>query len=493
MSAGGLSYSGITNYGVVSLPSVESWGTNMNILRDPPKSIMTRRKDKVGETSSITEMIDASGDRAAEVIKVYPRGVNPSVSVSYSNTGGNHSGSITGLSQNFSTLSGVTSGAQAIQPHRIMMYDGNFRPPLSRLSPTELMPLSRQPRVWTSQYTSPEKIDYSKTSPVRGGAGDMKEVHTEKLNTWVAPTLRRDIKKPLEAPNEVKYSIQNIMNLQANAGMRTRDLTQTQVKKPHSGIVDNILESMAFTNLNDNKKYIENNNFLTKRFIQDTLHQDVSPNISYNKQNTVGETSQMETQNFIQDTLHQDVSPNISYNKQNTVGETSQMETQNFIQDTLHQDVSPNISYNKQNTVGETSQMETQNFIQDTNNIDYRTPEILTGDGTNYIHDDLILNKNLPSYDFNTNITDSRTYKYVSPQNEIRLEKNTPQTYIENNINIGRTQTPQSREKQLIPKINPGSYNGQANKPLQNRIQQIPQLKQTNKHRIQQVMYNNNN
>ena len=53
MSAGGISYSGITNYGKCTLPSVESWNTNMNILRDPPKSVTTRRIDKVGETNSL--------------------------------------------------------------------------------------------------------------------------------------------------------------------------------------------------------------------------------------------------------------------------------------------------------------------------------------------------------------------------------------------------------------------------------------------------------
>ena len=58
-----ISYSAITNHGKVTLPSVETWGTNMNILRDPPKSIHTRRIDKVGQTSNITAMIDDSGNR----------------------------------------------------------------------------------------------------------------------------------------------------------------------------------------------------------------------------------------------------------------------------------------------------------------------------------------------------------------------------------------------------------------------------------------------
>ena len=67
-----LSYSGIVNYGKVTLPSVESWGTNMNILKDPPKSVHTRKIDKVGETSAITTSIDESGDRFCEAINYTP-------------------------------------------------------------------------------------------------------------------------------------------------------------------------------------------------------------------------------------------------------------------------------------------------------------------------------------------------------------------------------------------------------------------------------------
>ena len=75
-----LSYSSITNRGKVTLPSVDSWG-NLNIMRDPPKSITMRRIDKVGSDSTITKMQDES-DRSAECILLFARGVNPSVSVS---------------------------------------------------------------------------------------------------------------------------------------------------------------------------------------------------------------------------------------------------------------------------------------------------------------------------------------------------------------------------------------------------------------------------
>ena len=52
-----ISYSGLTNYGKAVNPSVEMGLGSMNILRDPPRSITTRRVDKVGQTSSLTEKL----------------------------------------------------------------------------------------------------------------------------------------------------------------------------------------------------------------------------------------------------------------------------------------------------------------------------------------------------------------------------------------------------------------------------------------------------
>ena len=143
MAAGGLSYSGLVNHGKIGLPSVDSWGTNMHILRDPPKSITTRRIDKVGETSSITQMIDDSDGRSSEAIQVYARGVNPFVSVSYNNYGNNGG----------QTYGGITEGGRqsAKLPYRIMR-DGAFRPPV--LLQEDLLPLSRMPRSLTSAYSN---------------------------------------------------------------------------------------------------------------------------------------------------------------------------------------------------------------------------------------------------------------------------------------------------------------------------------------------------
>ena len=127
-----ISYSAIVNYGKVTLPSVESWSTNMNIMKDPTKSIHTRKIDKVGETSAITSAVDESGDRFCEAINYYARGQNPMVSVSYGQ--------------------GQHNATQAFLPYRIAR-EGAFRPPIWRQE--DLLPLSRLPRIWTQASTQP--------------------------------------------------------------------------------------------------------------------------------------------------------------------------------------------------------------------------------------------------------------------------------------------------------------------------------------------------
>jgi hypothetical protein len=137
MSAGGLSYHGLTTSRKVTLPSVEMWNTNMNILRDPNSGIFTRRNDKVSQTQGVLLQQDDSGDRIAECINVYARGVNPMVSVSYDN-----------YSNNAGSFPGRRSQGVKL-PYRPEV----FRPPVIR--PEQLMPLSRQPRNYFYALTNP--------------------------------------------------------------------------------------------------------------------------------------------------------------------------------------------------------------------------------------------------------------------------------------------------------------------------------------------------
>ena len=106
----------------------------MNILKDPPKGIHTRRIDKVGDTQQILLQIDESGSRANEYINVYARNTNPMVGVSYNNYGNSQS----------------SGNKQASLPYKVE----NVRPPI--LSPYDLQPLSRLPRTWFYASSNPE-------------------------------------------------------------------------------------------------------------------------------------------------------------------------------------------------------------------------------------------------------------------------------------------------------------------------------------------------
>jgi len=139
MSAGGLSYSALQTNRRVTLPSVEMWGTNMNIIQDPNQGIYTRKIDKVGDTQGVLLSQETSGDRIAEMIQVYARGVNPMVSVSYDNAGNNAGARRSILQPNPSVK----------LPYRPEV----FRPPIVRQE--QLMPLSRQPREWFYALTNP--------------------------------------------------------------------------------------------------------------------------------------------------------------------------------------------------------------------------------------------------------------------------------------------------------------------------------------------------
>ena len=163
MSAGGITYDGIYPKRISTLPSVETWGSNMNILKDPPKSIHTRKIDKVGDIQEIMNEQEDAGDRISEMIKVYPRGQNPFVDVQYSNNGtsggqnrqigtsGTVSSGGSGFTGNTSTGVGASGIGGVKLPHGVMT-DGEFRPPVR--SQFDELPLSRLPRAWTYATTN---------------------------------------------------------------------------------------------------------------------------------------------------------------------------------------------------------------------------------------------------------------------------------------------------------------------------------------------------
>jgi len=345
MAAGGLSYSGLVNHGKVNLPSVESWGTNMNILKDPPKSITTRRKIKVGETSSITQMIEESDGRSSEAIQVYARGVNPFVSVSYDNVGNNGGRTYGGIVEG--------GGRSAKLPHRIMQ-DGAFRPPV--LLQQDLLPLSRLPRTITNAFSNAGFTDFSRKLRTCGTAENTKEVKKNTLKTSVRPTAVYRIEKQAEKPFEVKYVIQPSIKNAVSSGVRQMDITQRHWGTPTKEINNDLLHPTAHSAISK-VQHVNNNKFNTQRFTQDSLAHPAYSNIS-----SIGHVNnnELESGRFLQDTL---VHP--AYSNVSSIGNVNnnELESGRFLQDTL---VHP--AYSNVSSIGNVNnnELESGRFLQDT-------------------------------------------------------------------------------------------------------------------------------
>jgi hypothetical protein len=158
-------------------------------------------------------MIDDSGGRSNEAIQVYARGVNPFVSVSYSNHGNNGGQQSGGI-----TVGGVQS---AKLPYPIMK-DGAFRPPI--LLQEDLVPLSRIPRGRTSAGSNAGFTDFSRKLREVGDASDTKEVKTTTIKGNIRPTAVYHIYRSAQKPFDVKYVIKRSNQLRKN-GVQLRELS----------------------------------------------------------------------------------------------------------------------------------------------------------------------------------------------------------------------------------------------------------------------------
>ena len=427
MSAGGLSYSGLTNYGKATLPSVDTWGTNMNILRDPPKSITTRRIDRVGQTSSITQMIDDSSNRACEAILQYARGVNPMVGVSYDNYGNNGG----------QRSRGITNQTQAYLPYTVIK-DGAFRPPVLRQE--QILPLSRQARPWTTAFTKPGFADFSRKMKVCGNAANTKEVKNSLMKVCARPSAVYKLETPLEEPFEIKYNIQNPLHVSGGSGVRTMDRTTQHVQEPTKGVDYNLLHASAQANKGLNK-YVNNSEFDPHRYLQDAPLKSASANVGYNKH---VDSSEFDPERYLQDAPHNPVSSNVA---------------QPHLQVTSLEDIfdlSDNVK------------------TKDKMNIYHNAP-VSGYDKTEYIHGDLMLDRNLPEHNARTNIQQN-IHKRSEYENELHFDRNMPNAQAMSNPGNSRRGVMDemtSRDYRLKPTINAGGFDGRGVLPMQNRMQDV--------------------
>jgi hypothetical protein len=256
----------------VTLPSVESWGTNMNIVKDPPKSVFTRRINKVGSDNKLLNTLADSGNRWGECVQIYPRGVNPMVGVSYNNTGITNGQNATLIGQN-----------QASLPYKAFD-NGAFRPPaLEGL--TTMLPLSRMNRLVTNSLTNRKNVQ---TVLKTTGCHTKKTVHQKILKSNIRPTATYNIhSRPIRENYEVNYVITNPVKVTALTNIKGDKQISHHAFSTEKYIKDDYSPVITYTNP-QSKSYIKNKNMETKTFIQDTLKGAFNSNkrqLSNTKQN----------------------------------------------------------------------------------------------------------------------------------------------------------------------------------------------------------------
>lgn len=277
-----ISYSALTSYGKATLPSVEVWNGNFDIIKDPPAGIHTRRIVKVGDNSDLLDWHDDSGSRINEMINVYARGKNPMVSVQYSNHGNTGSGLMGrdgGTSgSNMSKI--FTSGSGGKLPYRIMN-DGAFRPPILRQE--DLLPLSRMPRLCTSVTSKRCRVD--QTKKIEPDVVEyFKEIHKDPMKVTVES--KKSLKK--EGPQEPPTNI----GLMVRENMITNTITSNMKKLKDTGnqrnipILENILLTSNVDHINQKRisqqKYIHDDIQLSKNIpnyeVRTTSNLNIRPN-----------------------------------------------------------------------------------------------------------------------------------------------------------------------------------------------------------------------
>lgn len=237
----------------VTLPSVEGWGTNMNIIKDPPKSLFTRRINKVGSDNKLMNTILAGSDRFAENIKIYPRGVNPSVSVSYNNTG-------------------ITNGTnampqrQASLPYKAVDNQA-FRFPAIEGGLTFMLPLSRLNRLTTASLANKSNLNVvlnnAKCIPTK------KIVHKSLLKVRQKAALSRNIQPRIEN-YKVKHVLANPVSTFANSNLVGQQYISNNTITTDKYINKNFNSTFANSNLSG-KKVKTGHNLPIETYTKDVL------------------------------------------------------------------------------------------------------------------------------------------------------------------------------------------------------------------------------
>jgi hypothetical protein len=260
----------------LTLPSVEGGFGTLNILRDPPKSIETRYISKVGDTSKIATWVDDSGDRICEGINKYARGINPMVSVSYTNEGSN-GGQVRFRAGNVSAQTTALNSGQAYMPYRVNR-EGAFRPPI--VPPQELYALSRLPRVSPSYYTNPGSAQVAFNQDLKCSS-NLREIRNQLLTVTANPRAIFNIETPQMQPFDVKSSIiDNKKHSTISANINSNQNNQLS----SNANIGKEIQSVSYNNVSTNQNDINHQvgiNYIPQRGINNNIkYNDISVPIS---------------------------------------------------------------------------------------------------------------------------------------------------------------------------------------------------------------------
>ena len=455
-----ISYSGIIgNKAKNTTPSVESWGTNNNILRDPPKSIMTRRIDKVNQDGSLNEMFYHSGDRFAENINMYARGVNPMVSVEYGNS---------------------MKGNPTKLPYRIMNA-GAFRPP--QLRQEQLLALSRQPRNVTFVNTTKEFKDYSKSALCDQQPKCYRQVKPETLEGYILPTKTIKLQEPIKEHFEVKYIIQDPIYTDAFTNKNSLSNIQLENKEP-------LRQAIKEVNQYAYSSKVRGNN------LQNYIHTDIELDRNMPFFNTDTAKSSTYKTNLNADYnmfLERNVPVhNVASNKTQNIHTVVDVENDLLLEKNVPMyNTSANKTQNIHTVINADNELIFEKNIPIHNATANRSQNIHTVVNAD---NELIFEKNIPQYNFAANLSDKTHYERVEPESHRVLEANLPTTFVvsNSNSNIKSAQSFElNRDVNLPQSLNIGGVSGTANMPMTERNIEYNSNYTTSKTRIADIIRNN--
>jgi hypothetical protein len=354
---------------------------------------------------------------------VYARGVNPSVSVSYSNNGSNggrRSGSITNM--------------RSAKPPIQIMDGGAFRPPI-RLQ-QDLLPLSRQNRVKTEIAPTPGFADFTKVVKRCGDASNTKEVKNSLLNVKSVPTKTYNLEPGAQENFEVKYVIQPTITNDVKSSIRGTDITELVVKEPTKELNRYNIHADLITNKADSQIHVSNNGEL----LQDNyIHEKLNSNVTLNKADSqihVFNNGELLQDNYIHEKLNSNVTLNKADSRHNTTSLNDIAGVTNIpvFKNIIHTDASSGLKY---------------------------------GEKVKYLHEDLTLDKNLPMYSSTTNHGDSRISKIKHEYiNSVELSRNNPNHSFTTNSAIQGNYVNVDRKASLRPKLEYGGFHNNTSKPM---------------------------